>query len=142
MFGPHLVLEGYGCKNKAAMENPDLMRKILTELPSVMDMHIIMEPKIMYYDGGEIPQDKGVSGFVIIAESHIAIHTFPEKGFFTLDIFSCKDFDVELAKDFVNEFYMPERCDEALFNRGREFPRSYAKATDIVSAEREAVCVI
>ena len=41
-----------------------------------------------------------MSGFVLIAESHISVHTFPDRGYLNVDIFSCKPFDAELA---VNE---------------------------------------
>ena len=44
-------------------------------------------------------------GFVLIAESHISIHTFPERGYLSLDIFSCKDFDHEQAVDYATELF-------------------------------------
>ncbi|MDJ0624774.1 MAG: adenosylmethionine decarboxylase [Candidatus Caenarcaniphilales bacterium] len=136
MFGPHLVLEGYNCKKKDDLGNKDLLKNILEEFPEKLDMTIIMPPKVMHYDGGEIPEDSGTSGFVIIAESHIAIHTFPEKGFFTLDIFSCKPFDIDAAIDFVKQKYEPEYIDKKIFERGREFPRSLGRASQIINSER------
>lgn len=142
MFGPHLTLEGYGCKNINNLSDPDIIKKALLDLPSLVDMHIIMQPKIMFYDGGEIPEDKGVSGFVIIAESHIAIHTFHEKKFFTFDMFSCKDFDVTPVINFIQEIFAPEKLEKTLFQRGREFPRSEVKAKEIISSERLIVAPV
>ena len=46
----------------------------------------IMPPYVFRYHG-EVPEDWGVSGVVLIAESHISIHTFPDKGYLSLDIF-------------------------------------------------------
>ena len=40
---------------------------------------------------------EGISAFVMIAESHISIHTFPEKDYVFMDVFSCKSFDAEKA---------------------------------------------
>jgi S-adenosylmethionine decarboxylase len=136
MFGPHLVLEGYDCKRKDKLADESSLISLLEAYPAKLDMTIIMPPKVLNYDGGEIPEDSGTSGFVIIAESHIAIHTFPEKGFFTLDIFSCKPFNTEAAVKFICEYYEPGHYDLNIFERGREFPRSEGKASQIVSAER------
>ena len=106
------------------------------EFPQKLDMNIILPPQVMYYDGGEIPEDNGVSGFVIIAESHIAVHTFAAKRFFTLDIFSCKPFEIEKAIKFIGDFFKPQYCEHKVFERGREFPRSIGRAAHIVGSER------
>lgn len=42
-----------------------------------------------------VEQTYGYSTFVMIAESHLSLHTFPEDGFATFDAYSCKDFDHE-----------------------------------------------
>lgn len=139
MFGPHLVLEGYGCDKTQALACKESLHEALYKLPEIMDMTIIMPPQILDYDGGDIPEDKGISGFVIIAESHIAIHTFPEKKFFTLDIFSCKPFDCEIVLEFVQEIFAPKSTEHQLFDRGREFPRCIDRAGEILSAERASV---
>jgi S-adenosylmethionine decarboxylase len=85
-----------------------------------------------------MPEDWGLSGIVIIAESHLAIHTFPDKGFVTVDIFSCKDFDVKTAVDAIIDAFQPETWDEQLIMRGREFPKSLTKANMILETERRA----
>ena len=139
MFGPHLILEGYRCKNKAALSSQEAISNTLATLPALMDMTIIMPPRVMHYDGGDLPKDQGVSGFVIIAESHIAIHTFPEKGFFTLDIFSCKPFNYKKAVEYIYEVFGPEYCEDKMLERGREFPRCEARAGEIVNAERASI---
>jgi S-adenosylmethionine decarboxylase len=136
MFGPHLILEGYNCKNKSALADQDTIKDLLNNFPAQLDMNIIMPPKVMDYDGGDIPEDSGVSGFVIIAESHIAIHTFPQKGFFTLDIFSCKPFEIQKAIDYVVGFFQPESFDQKILDRGREFPRSLDRSQEVVDTER------
>jgi hypothetical protein len=50
-------------------------------------------------------QEYGFTSVAIIAESHISLHTFPKRGHFTFDCYSCKDFDYELVKEIVNEAY-------------------------------------
>lgn len=69
----------------------------------------------------------GVSGVVLIAESHIAIHTYPEKEYFTVDIFSCKEFDLEKAKEYIIDKFKVKRYEFHHIDRGLEFPRSMAE---------------
>ena len=47
------------------------------------------------------PADIGLSAFTMISESHIAIHTWPEKQVFYLEISSCKPFDVDSVCKFL-----------------------------------------
>lgn len=47
----------------------------------------------------------GYSTLVLIAESHISIHTFPEEGFYTFDIYSCKGFPTEEVKSILESFF-------------------------------------
>ena len=56
----------------------------------------IAPPEVHTYRGSK-PEDWGVSGFVLIAESHISIHTFPHRQYVNIDIFSCKSFDYQRA---------------------------------------------
>lgn len=134
MFGPHLILEAYDCPPEL-LADLNLVSQTLDNYPSQLDMTKIMPPYVFKYQGA-VPEDWGVSGVVLIAESHISIHTFPDKGFVTLDIFSCRDFDVDAAVEYFCSIFKPERYDKELFMRGREFPRSPARAGNIIERER------
>src|SRR6185437_17066451 len=74
------------------------------------------------------PAYSGVSGLVVIAESHIAIHTFPELDYFTMDIFSCKNFDHEKAIEYIRSAFDVEEMDRMLVQRGLSFRRASAAA--------------
>jgi len=141
MFGPHLLLEAYGA-TKQKLSDIALISDLLDKYPEKLDMHKIMPPYVFKYDSGTIKEDWGISGIVLIAESHIALHTFPEKGFFTLDIFSCKDFDIRSAVDIALDIFEPVNFEEMVFNRGREFPRSIGRAVKIVSQERKRMVAV
>lgn len=134
MFGPHLILEAYGCPTEL-LGDLTKVSNVLDEYPTQLEMTKIMPPYVFRYSG-TVPDDWGVSGIVLIAESHISIHTFAEKGFVTLDIFSCKDFDVDAAVKFFQEKFQPERIEKQLIMRGREFPRSAPRAAQIIEHER------
>ena len=53
----------------------------------------------------------GVTGVVLLAESHISIHTWPEHGFAAADIFMCGAAQPQLALDVIEEALQPE-CSE------------------------------
>ena len=137
MFGPHLTAELYNCP-KDKLSDIALLTNLLDTLPCKMGMNKIMPPYVFKYNGLH-DLDWGLSGIVLIAESHISFHTFPEKGFVTVDIFSCKDFDVREAMDNIRRAFNPANWDEQLLMRGREFPRSMTKAGMILESERLAL---
>ena len=74
------------------LENYELHFNYLKTLPEMIDMTPITQPYVFPYSG-LVPEDKGITGIVIIAESHLSIHSFQEKEYTFIDIFSCKDFD-------------------------------------------------
>ena len=136
-FGPHLMLDGYGC-DKKKLQDLNLIYRILDELPARIGMTKIMPPYVFKYSGVK-PEDWGLSGFVLIAESHISIHTFPEKSFVSVDIFSCKTFDLEFAGEFFKQAFAMEKVECNVLDRGTEFPKDLNGATRIVRAERRRV---
>ena len=141
MFGPHLLMEAYGSLREK-LSDIGLISDLLDVYPEKLDMTKIMPPYVFKYDGGAIREDWGVSGVVLIAESHIALHTFPDKEFFTLDIFSCKDFDVRKAVDIALDILQPVHFDEAVLTRGREFPRSIGRAVKVVNQDRRRIASV
>jgi S-adenosylmethionine decarboxylase len=82
----------------------------------------ITQPYVFPYSG-LVPSDKGITGIVIIAESHLSIHSFEEKGYSFIDIFSCKDFDTEKAIQITLEMFKPESYEINTVKRGLDFPR-------------------
>lgn len=61
----------------------------------------------------------GVSGVVVIAESHIAIHTWPEQGYAAVDVFTCgTSIDISKVRDVLRECFQAERVSERAFTRG------------------------
>ena len=136
-FGPHLMLDGYGC-DKQKLQDLNLIYRILDELPTQIGMTKIMPPYVFKYSGLR-PEDWGLSGFVLIAESHISIHTFPEKNFVSVDIFSCKYFDAEFAAAYFKQAFGIAKIDVTVLDRGTEFPKELNGAARLVRAERRRV---
>ena len=136
-FGPHLTLDGYGC-SREKLENLELIYSILEDFPSSIGMTKIMPPYVFKYDGLK-PEDWGVSGFVLIAESHISIHTFPCKNYLSLDIFSCKLFNIDSAIDYITSTFEIQKYDKNVLERGLEFPKDIGLSTRIVNDQRRRI---
>ena len=134
MFGPHLTLDLYGCDRKKLL-NKDFVFSVLIELPQLIDMHRISEPQVTIYNGSPGSFDAGgISAFVLIAESHITVHTFAKDGFVSIDIFSCKEFDMEKTLKFITEKFKPEKIEKNFIIRGKTYVKHYP--ADVRKAER------
>lgn len=120
MFGKHLMLDMYGC-SKEKLDSLDFIWDLLNKVPELIDMHKITQPYVFTYENEKYPDKYGISGVVIIAESHISIHTFPEKLFATIDVYSCREFeDEKLTKFLINELEAKDH--EKRFQvRGRKY---------------------
>ncbi len=133
-FGSHLMIDGHHAE-KSKLEDKEFIHGLLEKLPLEMDMHKIMPVHVMDVTGSH-PEDSGITGVVIVAESHIAIHTFPEKRFVSLDVFSCKDFDTQKAVSSLVEAFQIGRFETHLINRGKEFPHDLPSIERILAGDR------
>ncbi len=115
----HLVIDGFR-GDKIKMWDEQLVREFLAECPTRLGMTRITEPKVLEYSAPK-PQDSGVSGFVIIAESHISIHTFPQRDYVNIDIFSCLPFDHQRALAAAKELFDLQEVKTWLLDRGLEW---------------------
>lgn len=138
MFGPHLTLDLSEC-NPHKLSDLSYIYNLLDELPDVISMHKITPPYTFIYRPTKNPSEWGVSGFVIIAESHISIHTFPDRGHAFVDIFSCKQFDIHKAMNYVVSSLEARKADRKLSGRGKEYPREVLAAREIVARSRPSL---
>src|SRR5207248_3026178 len=74
----HLMLELYGC-NRELLSNEAVVRRALDEYPARVGMEKV-SPVHLYNIETSNPLDAGLSGFVVIAQSHISMHAWPEYG--------------------------------------------------------------
>jgi len=129
----HLIIDGYG-EDASIMQNQDLIYEILDRCPPQIGMTKISPPHVFRYVGTK-PEDWGISGFVLIAESHMSIHTFVERCFVNIDIFSCKEFDAEkVTRDLQHKLHLT-RLRSYVLKRGLEYPDHVEQEAEIVSLE-------
>lgn len=112
----HLMLELYGC-NRQLLENEALIRRALDDYPGRVGMEKV-SPVHLYQIETSNPLDAGLSGFVVIAQSHISLHAWPEYGEVDIDICSCKDFSQEEAIAFAEEMFQTRDVESHFVVRG------------------------
>ncbi|MFC1741338.1 S-adenosylmethionine decarboxylase [Nanoarchaeota archaeon] len=118
-FGPHLMLDLHKC-DRTKLVDKDVIHSLLRDLPGKIGMTRISEPQVMRYKD-KWAETPGVTGFVILAESHISLHTFPDDDYVFMDIFSCRNFDYQAVKEFIVRFFSCESPIAHIVERGAEF---------------------
>lgn len=139
VYPMHLIVDGSGA-DRDKLQDLEFLFDLLDHYPSQIGMTKIMPPYVFRYHGVN-PHDWGLSGFVLIAESHISIHTFPERGYLNIDIFSCKEFDTLAAVDYMKRQFGIAQASSRVLERGLEYPHEVRGATDLVRAERLEVAL-
>ena len=114
----HLIVDGFGADPRT-LGDSDLLYGFLDTCPDEIRMTKVAPPQVYTYHGKR-PEDWGLSGFVLIAESHISVHTFPDRGRVNVDIFSCKQFDPDAALAFVKDTFGLSRTKVWTLDRGLE----------------------
>ena len=107
--GVHLIVDFWGTKT---IEDTEKIKNILIEAARI-SKNIPLEIKIHKFS----PQ--GVTGFILLAESHISIHTWPELDYVAIDIFSCgQKGEPYKGLEYLKEEFQPERCIVKEIKRG------------------------
>ena len=115
--GTHLIVDCMGCEN-STLTDKILISDFIENTIKMLGMKKLIDPVLVQCDGSTNEWDKGgFSAFAMIAESHISIHTFPQAGLLSADIYSCKPFDVDLAIESFQAFFYPIKMKKKLLSR-------------------------
>jgi S-adenosylmethionine decarboxylase len=121
-FGEHITIDGYG-GNPDLLNDKELVLSTFTELLALLNMHALTTPLVVEAFDNELKDPGGWSGFVIIAESHIALHTFPKRRFISADVYTCQNgLDQELIKDYFAKKFELEEVETNFVIRGKKYP--------------------
>ena len=121
-FGFQLLLDLYDCK-KGACDDLTLCYGFLEEIVHVLKVEPQSPPFIFRTDGKRFPDKAGLSGWIPLVESGIQLHTLTPKEFISIDVYSCRQFDLETVKAFVRRTFAPRRMDEQFLERGLDYNR-------------------
>ena len=123
----HLLMDGFGGDTQS-MKDEGFVYHFLDTFPSEIGMNKISLPHVTTYHGPQ-EEDWGISGFVLIAESHISVHTFPDRSYVNIDIFSCKDFNYNEALTHTKEIFSLDKVKYWVIGRGLNYSRPKFRAS-------------
>jgi len=117
------MIDGYG-GNKDKLNDKNLVLKCLTELPQKLGMKLLSVPEVFLAENNGTKDPGGWSGYVIIIESHVSVHTFPNKGFVSIDVYSCKNgLDTTLVSNYFKEAFELKDLETNFVKRGTRYPK-------------------
>ena len=112
-LGKHIILELYDCSVEL-LSQPDAIQQIMESAATAMRAKIV---KSTFHHFSPL----GVSGVIIIMESHLTIHTWPEYGYAAVDIFSCGVLDIEVGVVLLERELKAAKTERQMIERGRGF---------------------
>ena len=110
-LGQHLIAEFHGVEAELLCD-AEKIAALLQEAAIAAGAHVL---QTMFHGFG---LRRGVTGVVMLAESHISIHTWPEYGYAAADIFMCGSADPQLAYAALQRALMPKRSTVSVLARG------------------------
>ena len=114
--GCEWIVEAQGC-TEAALRDPVLLKTLFEDLIRGMALHPV-EPTVWH----QFPDPGGITGLCLLAESHLACHTFPEYGSLCLNVFCCRSRD-----DFDFESCLKQSFGDSVAVRVRKLQRAYGQ---------------
>ena len=114
--GYHLMMELYGCDQEKINSRRFLQQVVKNAVRKVGLTNL----------GSRFHQfePQGVTGFTLLAQSHISLHTWPEFGYLVLDIFTCGDqTQADLLADHFLKRLRPARINRQVVRKGYQYPR-------------------
>lgn len=107
--GTHLIIDLWGASNLDDSEAVEAMLKEATETcgATLLYMHVHV-----------FSENGGISGVAVLAESHISIHTWPERGYAAVDLFMCGCAEPQKAIPVLRKHFMPEHLQIGEHKRG------------------------
>ncbi|MEE8657849.1 S-adenosylmethionine decarboxylase proenzyme [Acetobacteraceae bacterium EV16G] len=108
--GHHLLVDFWGAKN---LDDPEIIEK------SLRDAAVAAGATILHGHFHHFTPNGGVSGVLVLAESHISIHTWPERSFAAVDVFMCGACDPLKTLPVMQSCFKADRINDSFLRRGR-----------------------
>ena len=115
-IGQHLLADFHGVAPEV-LRDPDSLRQHLLSAAAALGVTVLGEH--LHHFG----EAAGVTGVLLLAESHMSIHTWPEFGFAAVDVFTCGAIPPGVAIDCLAALWKPSRIESTTVARGRGLER-------------------
>lgn len=110
-FGKHILLDIFDLQIENGSEAIFHIKNLLKQAAKESGARIL-ETNFHTFDGG------GFTGIIVLQESHISIHTWPEENFASIDIYMCGDSDPIIACNYIIEKLRTEKYKINIHKRG------------------------
>ncbi len=121
-LGKQVILELYDC-NPLKLSDPQLIEAEMRQAARAMNATIVTSAFHHF-------SPLGVSGVVVIQESHLTIHTWPEYGYAAVDIFTCGNIDRSAGTKHLAAALEAEKQEEKTLIRGERIPARLPKGLE------------
>jgi len=88
MQGLHIFADLYNCPKSDYLTSADRLRRLCMESCRQAGLTVLGD-HFFQFDSFDQVQEGGATGAVVLAESHLAVHTWPERDSATLDVYVC-----------------------------------------------------
>ncbi|MBI2627383.1 adenosylmethionine decarboxylase [Candidatus Nomurabacteria bacterium] len=121
-FGEHITIDGYG-GDYESLNSKETILFLLSDLTEKLGMKMLSGPMVVSAPGNWAKDPGGWSGVVIIAESHVSVHTFPKRRFVSADVYSCKNgLDVQKIVAYFTKTFKLSDVETHFIRRGTRYP--------------------
>ncbi len=132
--GKHMICDLTNVRNVARLESMESMHELLEDVCNKYDFTILTKSQHKF-------EPHGLTILYMLSESHISIHTFPEKQYLALDLYTCREYeDDEVYLEIYDKLVKWFHCDRGvplIISRGINGKHS---SSDI-HQKRNAICI-
>ena len=112
VIGQHWIIDCSRCPAEL-LDSPEAVKDLIRAAAHASETRILHEAYHRY-------TPEGVTGFAIVSASHIAVHTWPERGYMGIDLFTCRAVDGEILEKAVKEWCAGAVCRRRVLERVSE----------------------
>ena len=115
-MGNHLIIEGFEC-SREKLNDEVLVKKTLEEFVEKIGLNKLSDPVVVRANAAGTDPG-GITGMVLVSQSHISIHTYPKRKWLAFDLFSCKEFDIGMVKNHLRGVFSVGEMHDRVIERG------------------------
>jgi S-adenosylmethionine decarboxylase proenzyme len=103
--GKHLIVDIKNIKNEDIINHIDKLKKIMDSICEKYDFNILQKIEHTF-------DPQGISIIYLLSESHMTIHTFPEKKYIAFDLYTCREYPNNDVYNEIHNYIVEEfQCD-------------------------------
>lgn len=92
--GKHMIIDLKEIKNESLMHDLDKIKQILDQICNKYEFSILNKTEHVF-------EPEGLTILYLLSESHISVHTFPEKKYIAIDLYTCRDYKDDIVYDEI-----------------------------------------